>query len=124
MFRPSKFVGGLGMLGIVVGLTAGAYGFTNSNTVPDSKAGDGTGNISGYIVSGIHYDLDATTPTNVSDVKFTVDSAPISGSTIKAKIGGNWYTCTNATAAITCPTVSPTQLTVGPAVTLEALIAD
>jgi len=108
---------------LVLGLAAGAYSYTAANIVPSSQAGDGTGIVSGYTVSAIHYNLGAT-PTNVSTVTFNLDSTPIAGSTLKVKIAGTWYACTNVAAALTCDTTVGTQLTVVNALSLEALTTD
>jgi hypothetical protein len=117
-----RVVRGLGIAGILLTLGVGAYAFTATNTVPASRAGDGTGTVSGYSVSNIHYNLDVTTPTNIDAVTFTVDTAPVAGSTMKVQIAGNWYSCTNATTTLTCATTAP-ALTVGNTTSLEALIA-
>ena len=123
MFSLIHIVRSLGVTGLLLSLGVGAYAFTATNTVPTSKAGDGTGTISGYTLSAIHYGVNATTPTNVDSVSFTVDAAPASGSTMKVQINSNWYTCTNVTTTVTCTTTSP-QLTVANSATLEALIAN
>jgi hypothetical protein len=123
MFSVTRVIKAFGVIGLVLGLTAGAHGFTAANTVPTSYAGDGTGAVSGYTVSAIHYTLNAATPTNVSSVSFTVNAAPAAGSTMQVKIGGNWYACTNAATTLTCNTTVGTQLTIANATTLEALIA-
>jgi hypothetical protein len=117
---------GRAILGSVV--VAGAIGvagfaFTASNTVPASKAGDGTGTVSGYVVSSVHYGLNATDPTKADSVAFTLDSAPVAGSTIKTKVAANWYTCTNSTTSVTCDTTSP-QATVQPITSLQVVVAD
>lgn len=105
-------------------LVAGTYAYTAANTVPASKAGDGTGAVSGYTVSAIHYVLNGTSPQNVDSVTFTLNSAPVAGSTIKAMVDGtNWYTCTNVTTAVTCPTTAP-QATVLGAANLRVVVAD
>jgi hypothetical protein len=104
-------------------LVAGSFAFTAANTVPNSKAGDGSGTVSGYTVSAIHYGLNATSPQNVDSVTFTVDSTPAAGSTIKIVTGGNTYTCTNATTTVTCNTTSP-QATVASITSLRVIIAD
>lgn len=119
-----RIISRIGIVGLILGLAVGAYAYTAANTVNSSKAGDGTGTVSGYTVSAIHYTLNATTPTNVSTVGFTLDSAPVTGSTLKAQIGGIWYACTNSTTSVTCDTTVGTQLTVGNATSLEALAAD
>jgi hypothetical protein len=104
-------------------IAVAGYAFTASNTVPDTKAGDGTGTVSGYVVSSVHYGLNGTDPTKADSVTFTLDSTPVAGSTIKTKVGATWYTCTNSAAAVTCPTTSP-QATVQPITSLEVVVAD
>ena len=104
-------------------IVAGSYAFTAANTVPTSKAGDGTGTVSGYTVSAIHYGLNSTSPQNVDSVKFTLDSTPVAGSTIKIVAGGNTYSCTNVTTAVTCATTSP-QATVVGITSLRVIVAD
>ena len=90
------------ILAAAAALAFAAYAFTASNTVPDSKAGDGDGAISGYTVSSISYDL-ATDPASIDKVTFTLDAA---AGTVKAKVdasdtayadcantGGNNWSC-------------------------------
>ncbi|MEY2460348.1 MAG: hypothetical protein QOG30_2178 [Acidimicrobiaceae bacterium] len=118
---------GRAILGSVV--VAGAIGvagfaFTASNTVPDTKAGDGTGTVSGYVVSSVHYGLNATDPSKADSVTFNLDSTPKVGSTIKTKVGGVWYGCTNTAAAVTCDTTVGTQATVQPITSLQVVVAD
>jgi hypothetical protein len=86
--------------------------FAAANTVDASKAGDGNAAISGYDVSSIHYNL-ASPPSNITSVAFSLDTAPVSGSTITIKLvaaGSTWYTCTNVGAAVTCLTPGATVL--------------
>lgn len=97
---------------VAVAAGSAANGLAGSNTVPSSMAGAGSGGISGYVVSAISYTLNATTPTNVDAVVFTLDSA---ATTVKAKLsaaGSTFYACTNVAFVWTCPTTSP-QATVG-----------
>lgn len=100
-------------------VAGGAYAFTAANTVPSSTAGAGASTVSGYTVSGLHYALDATTPTNIDSLTFTV--APVIPSTGTGKVivqaalstGGptNYICTTNLTGEmVTCPTTTP-QLT-------------
>lgn len=119
-FRGRSILGGAVVAGSI-GLAGLA--FTASNTVPASKAGDGSGTVTGYVVSSVHYVLNATDPTKADSITFSLDSTPIAGSTIKTRVGGNWYTCTNVGAAVTCPTTSP-QATVSPITTLQVVVAD
>jgi len=112
---------------LVAGVMAiGGFAFTNSNTVPDTKAGDGAGTITGYVASSVHYGLNSTDPSKIDSVTFTVDSAPVTGSTIKAQLvtSGTWYVCTNSTTTVTCNTTVGTQATVTPANNLRVVIAD
>jgi hypothetical protein len=111
------------VLVLMFALVAGSLAFTAANTVPASKAGDGSGAVTGYTVSGIHYGLNASNPANVDSVSFTLDSVPVAGSTMTAQIGGNWYSCTNSGANVTCNTTSP-QATVLPVVSLRIIVAD
>ncbi len=100
-------------------LAIGVYAYAASNTVPGSEAGAGSGAISGYTVSSVAYGLNATTPTNLDSVTFTI--SPAAAGTVKAQLasGGTWYTCSNTSGSVTCNTTSPqattaaaTQLTV------------
>ena len=100
-------------------LAVGVYAFAASNTVPGTEAGSGSGAISGYTVSSVAYGLNATTPTNIDSVTFTI--SPTSAGTVKIQLasGGSWYSCTNTSGSVSCNTTSPqasvaaaTQLTV------------
>jgi hypothetical protein len=96
---------------------AATYAFTASNTVPGSKAGSGSGAISGYTVSNIQYTLGAN-PTNLNAVSFNLDAA---ASDVKITLvnGGTVYDCGAAGAgpsfAVSCDTTVGTQATVSPA---------
>ena len=104
---------------LAVGIASGVYAYAAANTVPASTVGAGSGAISGYTVTSVVYSLNATTPTNLDQVAFTI--APTTTSTLKVQLasGGAWYTCANAAGSATCNTTSPqataaaaTQLTV------------
>ena len=92
-------------------LGMGVYAYAATNTVPATTAGAGSGVISGYTVSAIVYSLNATTPTNLDQVAFTI--APIAASTVKVQLAaaGTWYTCANAAGSVTCNTITGTQAT-------------
>ncbi|MGZ5353069.1 MAG: hypothetical protein ACXWYN_09350 [Actinomycetota bacterium] len=105
-------------------ILAGTYAFTAANTVPNGKAGDGSGTVTGYVLSSVHYDLNATNPANIDAVTFTLDSIPAATSTIKAQLNaGSWYDCTNTGASVTCDTTSPVA-TVLAATSLRVVVAD
>ena len=92
----------LGILVVAAALATGAYAFTATNTVPDSNAGSGSGTISGYTVSAIAYQLNATTPSDIDSVTFTLNA---SATTVKAKVvsGSTTYTdCSVAGFNVTC----------------------
>jgi hypothetical protein len=98
--RRSRF---LGVLAVAVALGTGAYAFTATNTVPGSSAGSGSGAISGYTVSGIAYTLNATTPSDIDSMTFTLNA---NATTVKAKIVSGSTTYTNCSVAggvnVTC----------------------
>ena len=81
---------------VVAGVLATAtYAFTATNTVPASRAGDGSGTISGYTVTNVAYSLNATNPSTLDSVAFTLDAA---ASVVRIKLvasGSTWYSCTN-----------------------------
>ena len=108
---------------LALAVACGVYAYAATNTVPGSNAGSGSGAISGYTISSIAYTLNATTPTNLDQVAFTI--APASASTVKAQLaaGGSWYTCANAAGSVTCNTTSP-QATAAGATQLTVVAAD
>jgi hypothetical protein len=80
MFRTLRWTTRMRVLLAVVGAMAvgsAAYGFTATNTVPASQAGDGSGVISGYTISAIHYTLSGANATGVSFT--TAPAVPIGG---------------------------------------------
>ena len=91
--RNRRFLGAL-VVAVVMG--AGAYAFTASNTVPASSAGSGSGTISGYTVSAIAYQLNATTPSNIDTMTFTLSA---NATTVKAKVVSGSTTYTNCTVS-------------------------
>jgi len=79
---------------LAVAVMAAAYGFAATNTVPDTRAGDGAGNINGYIVSNVTYTLNASNPQQLDRVEFDLNAA---AGTVKVRLQttGSWYNCTN-----------------------------
>jgi len=75
-------------------LAFAAYAFTAANVVPDTKAGDGDGAITGYTVSNIAYQLDAANAENIESVSFDLDAA---AGTVKARVvsTAGYTDCTN-----------------------------
>jgi hypothetical protein len=113
-------------IGAVVAIGVGiAVAYTAANTVPASRAGEGAGVVSGYTITNVHYALKVTDPTKIDAVEFTLDTAPVAGSTVRLKLvsaGTTWYTCTNVGVTITCGTTSP-QATVVTADELKIVVA-
>jgi len=88
-----------------------AYAFAATNTIEDSAAGYKASAVNGYSVTDIVYDLDATDPSLIDAIKFTI--TPTSGSAPAALVklqtadGGSWTDCSLAAGAgasmnITC----------------------
>ncbi len=100
MFRFRVFVTILTALVVM----AVAYGFAAANTVPASYAGDGSGGVSGYNITNIHYTLNAADPANVDSVSFTLDN-PATSVSVQGAGGGSWYSCNVAGGtSVTCTT--------------------
>ena len=106
------------VVAVVIG--GGVYAFTAANTVPSTTAGAGSGAVSGYTVSGVHYNLNASSPLNIDSLTFTINPVVPSAGTGKVVVqtslttgGSNTYSCvTNAAGAtVTCGTTTPVQLT-------------
>ncbi len=98
---------------LLFGLALSGLARTASNTVPDTKAGDGQAVVSGYVVSTVHYVGNATDPTLLDSVTFDLDTAPPPGATIRARLAtsGPFYACTNSGVAVTCDTTVGIQAT-------------
>ena len=101
-------------------LAFASYAFTAANTVPPSSAGSGSGAITGYTISNIGYNLNASTPTDLDGVTFTITPAAASQVKVQLAGGGSWYSCGNAAGSVTCNTTSP-QATVAGATTLTVV---
>jgi hypothetical protein len=127
MFNHKSNIRFMAIFALVLVLAGATYAFAAANTVPTSKAGDGSGAISGYTVSAIHYNLSDANPGNIDNITFTLNSAPAAGSTIKIKLvaaGSTWYSCTFVTTAVTCANGSTLGASVLTADSLEVVIAD
>jgi hypothetical protein len=117
-FRGRALLGSAVLAGVV---GVAGFAFTASNTVPNTKAGDGSGTVTGYVLSSVHYTLNATDPSKADSVAFTLNSTPVAGSTIKAKVAGTWYDCTNTAADVSCSTSLAPVVSMA---TLQVVVAD
>ncbi len=70
-----KSVRRLAVLGLFAILAVAAYGFAAQNTVEDSYAGDGTGDIFGFDVTNIDYSL-GVDPATIDQVEFDLTPNP------------------------------------------------
>lgn len=133
-----------GPLQLVTALAIFAVGgaaFTAANTVPATSAGEGAGAISGFTVTNVAYNLDATNPSNVTTVTFTAtadngDAVNTGLSTYVEfdNLSGDWYQCARIGGVapahdISCDTTpanpnTAVQLTVLNADNLTAIIAE
>ena len=106
------------------------YGFAAANTVPAGNAGDGSGAISGYTVSNVKYNLNATNPNNIDSAQFDL-AGTSKPTTVKAKLvssGSTWYSCTTSSASspysFSCATTSAQQATTASADELRVVAVD
>lgn len=95
--------------------------FIASNTVPTSNAGSGSNTVSGYTVSNIDYNLNATGAEDIDSVEF--DLSPTNADTAVIKLDAQQYSCTLVAGHATCDTTSP-QATVTPVTSLSVIAAD
>lgn len=112
-----------GVLAIAGALSLATFAYTNTNTVAPSAAGAGSGAISGYDITDVHYVLGETDPADVASVTFTMDPAPAAGATVTIRLAdaGPWYSCTVSVASADCDT---TGATVAGATNLTVVAAD
>ncbi len=90
----------LGLL-LVILATAG-FGFAASNSVPESRAGDGEGVISGFTITNISYSVNTTDPSMLSEVSFTVNGGTVvPGDVWVTLVDGSttWDDCTASSGA-------------------------
>ena len=86
------------------------YAFSASNTVPGAKVGSGSSTISGYTISSVVYNLNASNPQNIDSV--TLNTSALAN-TVKIQLvtAGSWYSCTTTNGptntAWSCTTTAP-----------------
>jgi len=100
---------------LAIAIAGGVYGFAAANSVPASAAGYSASVVSGYTITNIVYDLNATDPTLVDKITFL--AAPSTGTLVAAlaKIqtatAGAWTSC--VLVAGTAPSMTVTCTTTG-----------
>lgn len=106
MKRKRRFAAALAATAVTCALGAAAgRALSASNTVASSKAGAGQATIGGYTISSVVYGLNASAPQKIDKVTFTL--SPTAAGSVKIKLTGTWYPCTNASGSVTCATTSP-----------------
>lgn len=86
-------------------VSVAAYGFAASNTVPETGAGDGQGQISGYTIENVSYQLNDTNPAEIDAVSFDLSAsagAPLPGD-VRVQLedpDGQWFTCSTEDEAM------------------------
>jgi len=101
LFRPRT----LAISIIILVLAVVAFGYAAANSVPESGAGDGDEIVSGYTITNISYQLDATDPSTVATL--TMDIASTSGSAadptdvrvtvVASPVTADWMDCVYTT---------------------------
>jgi hypothetical protein len=100
----------------IVAISVASYAFAAANTVPATKAGDGSSAVSGYTITNVVYTLNATDPSTLDKVEFDLGAAAATGK-VKAQLvatTGTWYNCTQVgvTTVWTCSTTGLTASSV------------
>jgi hypothetical protein len=106
MFKKSTKT--LVLVVLVLILSGFTYAMAGANTVASTMAGDGDGGeVSGYELTNIQYNLKADDPSIIASVTFTLDHA---AKVVKIQLVNTttaaWYACTLDVAgtSVTCPT--------------------
>jgi hypothetical protein len=67
--------------------------------VPATKAGDGSGAVSGYTITSVVYTLNGTDPSTLDSVSFDVGAAATQVE-VQLVASGSWYSCTLNTGTV------------------------
>lgn len=95
---------------LALAVATASFAFAAENTVGSSRAGIGTGVVSGYSIQDIHWNLNDVNPANVDDVSFSL-AGGATATEVKARalgtgnavLGGGWVGCTGSgTGPFTC----------------------
>jgi hypothetical protein len=89
----SNLIKGFLLILVVSIITSVSFIFASSNTGLNNKGGEGTGSISGYVVSNIEYEL-GVNPEILQEVKFTLDSPATTVRVNLVSSTSNYYPCT------------------------------
>jgi archaellin len=106
LLSNKKLLGSL-VAAIALCVAVAGYAFTASNTVPNASLGEGANVISGYAISGISYNQNASNPGSIDSVAFTITPSAAGSVSIQLAAAGSWYSCTNTSGSVSCATTSP-----------------
>ncbi len=84
----------------IVAISVASYAFAAANTVPATKAGDGSGAVSGYTITSVEYTLNGTDPSTLDSVSFDVGAAAAQVEVQLVATTGSWYSCTLGTGTV------------------------
>jgi hypothetical protein len=98
---------------VIAVISVASYAFAAANTgIPDSKAGEGVGVVSGYAISAITYEFNASDPSKIDAVTFTTDALATVVNIKLVTAGSTWYACDDGASSgvdWTCDTTVGTQ---------------
>src|SRR3990172_3589967 len=86
----------LAILALIAMTSLSIYAFAAANITTESGAGDGSGSVSGYVISAVQYSLLASDPTRIGTVSFDVSSAATGGNPSQVQVsldGATWAAC-------------------------------
>jgi len=89
MFNPRKRLMVVAAFALVLFIMVTGYAFAATNTVDATNVGDGSGAISGYFITNVHYTLDTTNPQNVSSVSFTINPGITAGGKVYVRLASS-----------------------------------
>lgn len=95
---------------VLLALGVGVVGETAGVDVSASYAGAYSWPLYHPQASNVVYHADATDPSLIDSVSFTITPADAYGIYVKPSSVGGWYSCVNTSGAVSCDTTSP-QLT-------------
>ncbi len=103
------------LAGLLAVSGAAVYGYAAANTVPASRAGDGSAAVSGYTITNVHYNLDAVNPQQLSSITFTISPAVPSGGTVRVSTDGGvtWTAPCSTGTSITCTSTAAVSSILG-----------
>ena len=95
---------------MIIMISSMTYAYASANTVPQNTSGDGTGTISGYVVTNVSYHM-AVDPRKIASVSFTLSGFARNVKIRLSNTQTDWYVCTNlGSNDWSCDTQSATVL--------------